>query len=148
MALPLKESAMSTCRTRKSLAIANQASQLAFAVPQVILQRTANLAAATSARDGAEFTRMITEKQRAFSQAWLAMGVRSLVGGQALFASMLRSAWAPWFGKPWQAPPLAAQASNVALDVLHAGFAPVHRTAVANARRLGRSRATTRQRAR
>jgi hypothetical protein len=90
---------------------------------------------------------MITEKQRAFSQAWLAMGARSLIGGQALFASMLRSAWAPWFGSSRRAPPLAAQASNVALDVLHAGFAPVHRTAVANARRLGRRQAT-RQRAR
>lgn len=130
---------MTTRRTRKSLAIATQATQLAFAVPQVILQRAASLSTAASPRDGAEFTRMITEKQRAFAEAWFAMGARSLIGGQALFATMLRSAWTPWTRSAALARPLGAEACDVALDVLHAGFAPVHRTAVANARRLGRS---------
>ena len=94
--------------------------------------------ATPSARDTAEFTRMFTEKASAFSQAWLAswaamwwspwqvamemLGAGAAVGRSG--AMGLDPLWRAWNRQGW--------------GILGSGLAPVHRAAVANARRLGR----------
>ena len=101
--------------------LARQFTELAFAAPQVVAHRTLRMAAASSppsARDQAEFMRMGTEKVAAFYQSWGAMWM---------------AMWALQFD-------FARAMSGAALSVTGAGLAPVHRRAVANARRLGRRR--------
>jgi len=80
----------------------------------------------------------------AFGEAWQAMTLQMLKANQQLAASMMRSWWptaAARRGKT--AAPMAqaaAQWQHAALDILGQGIRPVHRRAVANAKRLGRSR--------
>ena len=56
---------------------ASELLELSMAVPQVISHRLARMALSgpvLSPRDQREFTRMVVEKEVAFSQAWLTMG--------------------------------------------------------------------------
>lgn len=130
-------------KRRRTAHLTTQASQLAFAVPQVVAHRVSRMLSAgarPSAADRREFDRMGAEKLAAFGESWLAMGTQMLAAQQSLAASML-GAWSnPWtFG----APALMQGARDVhdaALGVLGSGLAPVHRRAVANARRLGAGR--------
>ena len=92
---------------------AARSAEMWLAAGQVIGVRTQRMARAghkPSARDRREFTLMGTEKLEAATKSWMAM-----------FAALA---------------PLQTQWARLAL----AGLAPVHRTATANARRLGRSR--------
>lgn len=101
--------------------IARQLTELAFAAPQVVAHRTLRMARAggsPSARDQAEFMRMGTEKVAAFYQSWGAMWM-------AMWSMQMD------FLRTW---------STAGLSVSGAGLAPVHRRAVANAKRLGRRR--------
>ncbi|MBK1616159.1 hypothetical protein CKO44_22135 [Rubrivivax gelatinosus] len=130
-------------RTRNSSSrLATHSAELAFAVPQVVAHRLARMAFAgpqLSARDRREFSGMVSEKGTAFAGAWMAMGWQMLRVQQQLSLGLWRACWAPWLARhgggglpqQWQA---AAQ------SVMAAGLAPVHRKAVANARRLGRTR--------
>jgi len=128
-------------RKHTSSSIARQNIELAWAAPQVIAHRTARMMAAGTtpgARDTREFTRMFTEKTSAFSQAWI--------------ASWSALCWAPWHValEVLRAGAGAGRGGSAALDPLWrawrqqgwgiagSGLAPVHRTAMANARRLGR----------
>lgn len=109
-----------TRKSQQTQRIARQLTELAFAAPQVVAHRTLRMAAAGSApspRDQAEFMRMGTEKVAAFYQSWAAMWL---------------SMWTMPFG-------FARSLSAAMLGVAGAGLAPVHRRAVANARRLRRS---------
>ncbi len=75
---------------------------------------------------------MVAEKQLAFTQSWMAMFAESARQQQRVFLS--------WLGG---APSLAKQAaqSRSALNrVANAGLAPVHRKAVANSKRLARTK--------
>ena len=126
---------------RRSLPL--RATELAFAVPQVVGHRLARMAAAgasPSARDRREFERMVNEKAAAFGEAWLAMAWQTLRAQQAMWWSW---AWSPALFK---APSAAAQQAmgrrlqRAALTIAGHGLAPVHRTAVANARRLARTK--------
>ncbi len=134
---------MSSRSTRKTLSLAAKAAELSFAAPQVVAHRVARMALAgpsPSARDRKEFAGMVAEKQTAFAQAWQAMAVQSVRSQQALAASWLRSAWSP---ASWGKPPAglsAVQIQSAALGVLGKGLAPVHRKAVANAKRLARTK--------
>lgn len=88
--------------------------------------------------DAAEFTRMFAEKTSAFSQAWI--------------ASCTAMYWAPWQvamevlqagaglgrGRGTAFDPLWRAWRRQGWGIAGSGLAPVHRTAVANARRLGR----------
>lgn len=132
---------MPSHRNRNSLAA--RSTELAWAVPQVVAHRVARLAAAghaPSARDRREFHRMIGEKAAAFSESWIAMGGYWLSLQQAWANALWRWALMPCSGAmPW--PPSGAQWQRAAQGLLSRGLAPVHRRAVANAKRLGRAAA-------
>ena len=134
--MPLKGS-------RKSKSLATQAAELAFAVPQVVAHRVTRMAIAgpkPSARDRKEFKLMSAEKTAAFQESWSAMATQAVRANQALTASMMRSFWTPRLGGKALTGNMASQMHNAALGVLGKGLAPVHRKAVANAKRLAKTR--------
>ena len=134
---------MASRHTRKTRSLVNQATELAFAVPQVVAHRITRMAIAgptLSERDRKEFQRMGAEKTAAFNESWNAMAVHAVRAQQALATSLVRSMWSPALsGKP-PAVALVSQLQAAALNVLGKGMSPVHRTAVANARRLARTK--------
>ena len=134
---------MPTRRSRTHRSLAVQATELALAVPQVVAHRMTRMALAgpvPSARDRKEFERMVAEKNAAFAASWSAMGLHAMRANQALAASFLGSFLiAPRGGRPSPAASVLAM-HQAALGVLGAGVAPVHRKAVANAKRLGRTK--------
>jgi len=109
---------MKANRRRRSRSLAAQSIELGFAVPQVIAHRLARMG------DHAELYRMGSEKIAAFNEAWFAMSMQAILESQKLALSFM------------QPPSLR----NPALEILAKGMAPIRRRAVANARRLGRSR--------
>jgi hypothetical protein len=133
---------MPSRRNRKTHSLVAKAAELAFAVPQVVAYRVTRMAIAgstPSSRDRKEFQRMSAEKTAAFSESWNAMTLQAFRAHQALAASFLRSFWSPSLNRP-AASAVAAQLQSAALDVLSKGIAPVHRKAVANAKRLARTK--------
>jgi len=131
---------MARRRSRNSTALAIQAMELGFAIPQVIAHRLMRIAAAgarPSARDWSELWLMGAEKIDAFNESWNAM-LLELFRSNLLFALS--------FGPHLWFRPMTARSSRAAtrhfqrtaLAALAKGVAPVHRRAVANARRLGR----------
>ena len=125
---------------RRTRSLAAKSAQLAFVVPQVLAHRFARMAlagASPSERDRKEFQRMGAEKTAVFAQSWNAMAMQAFVANQELAASFLRSFWSP---RAPSASAIAAQWQNAALGVMVKGMAPVHRKAVANAKRLARTR--------
>jgi len=131
-------------RRRPSLSLSTKTAELALAVPQVVAHRLLRMAQAgphLSARDRKEFTRMVAEKNSAFSESWNAMALQGLQSQRA-FAAALALAAMP--ARPARATPaahaLAAQMHHATLAVLGKGLAPVHRRAVANAKRLAKTR--------
>ena len=119
---------------------ARKAAELGFAVPWVMGHRLARLAVAgplPSARDREEFQLMGTEKIVAFTEAWFATSVAMWQANLALGSSMLYMMAVPgsagsylWPSRQWQ---------SAMIEALDRGFAPIHRTATANARRLARA---------
>ena len=94
--------------------------------------RMALAGASPSARDRSEFRRMGTEKIAAFTESWNAMAVEAVRANQQLALSCMQAFWFPW-ARPRR------RARRTALGILGAGMAPVHRRALANAKRLGRA---------
>jgi len=134
-----KKACMPSRQSRSAASFAVQAAELAVAVPQVVAHRLTRMAIAgpaPSQRDRREFTRMVAEKNTAFAASWQAMTAQALVANQAFAASFLRSFWSP----PQMPMHAVVQMQNAALGVLGEGMAPVHRKAVANARRLAKTR--------
>ena len=83
---------------------------------------------------------MSDEKTAAFNESWLAMTRQALAAQQALSFSMFDSLmWSPLRGLP-SASTVVNQMNHAAMGVLSQGMAPVHRRAVANARRLSRNK--------
>jgi len=134
---------MFTRPNRKTKSIAVQAAELAFAVPQVVGHRITRMAMAghlPSERDRKEFDLMVAEKNSAFAQSWVAMANQSLIAQQALSASWLRTLCSPiGVGAP-NVSTVLHQVHGATLGVLGKGLAPVHRKAVANAKRLARTK--------
>jgi hypothetical protein len=127
---------------RQHHTMARKASELATAAQQVVAHRVTRMVMAgplPSARDRTEFTRMVQEKHDAFSAAWSAMSAQALVANQALALSLWRTLCFPWLGGGATPGAMATQLHSAGLGVLNKGLAPVHRTAVANARRLART---------
>ena len=134
---------MATPRKRASQSLAVKVGELAFAVPQVVAHRVTRMALSgpkLSARDRKEFERMIAEKNVAFSESWNAMAAQAAVANQALAASFFRSFMSVARGKKPSAAASAMQLHKAVFGVLGKGFAPVHRKAVANAKRLARTK--------
>lgn len=136
---------MNASSRRKASRLSAQASELMLAAPQVVAHRLGRMAVAghkPNARDRREFHRMGAEKLAAFGEAWQAMALQMLKSNQQIAASMMRSWWpaSAVRGGAKIAPLTQAAAAwqQAALDVLGQGMRPVHRRAVANARRLGR----------
>jgi hypothetical protein len=134
---------MASRKARGSRSLAVKAAELAFAVPQVVAHRVTRMALSgpqLSARDRKEFERMVAEKNAAFGESWIAMAARAAVANQALAASFFRSFLSVARGKKPSPAAAAAQLQRAALGVLGKGFAPVRRKAVANAKRLVRTK--------
>ena len=135
---------MSSRSTRSKKSITLKAAQIAVSAPQVVAHRVAQMAMAgpaPSELDRKEFNRMVAEKQTAFAQSWQEMAAQSVRANQALAISFMRAALSSWW--LWSRPSAsraAAQVQSAALGILDKGMAPVHRTAVANAKRLTRTR--------
>lgn len=130
---------MPSRRMRKTTTLFAKAAELAFAVPQVVAHRVTRMAIASpdlSDRDRKEFQRMSAEKTAAFTESWNAMNRQAIRANHALAMSFFRSFWK---GGP-SANAVAAQMHSAALGVVGKGMAPVHRKAVANAKRLARTK--------
>jgi len=86
---------------------------------------------------------MGTEKVEAFAESWLAMSTQALQAQQELMTSVLQTWCNPW---AWAAGPvepmqqLQTQAQHSMLSVIEQGVDPLHRRAVANAKRLSRGK--------
>jgi hypothetical protein len=130
-------------RKPASARLATQFAELALAAPQVVMHRTARMAAAgasPSARDRAEFARMSNEKVLAFYQSWAGMWAAGVAAQMELGAAVASAAVASATGNRSGAAAAAGAASRAAHKVVAAGLAPVHGKAVANAKRLSRHR--------
>ncbi|MBL8329756.1 MAG: hypothetical protein JNJ71_12965 [Rubrivivax sp.] len=117
--------------------------ELGMAVPQVVAHRVTRMALAgplLSARDRQEFEGMVLEKQQAFTQAFAAVAQETVRVQQSLTGSWLR-AMSLRPGKAAMQPAQASQQLATALErIAGKGLGPVHRKAVANAKRLSRTR--------
>jgi hypothetical protein len=134
---------MPTRRTRKSKSLTVKSMELALSVPQVVAHRVTRMTLAgpkLSDRDRKEFQMMVHEKHAAFAQAWSDMAMHAFRANQAFTVSMLRFFFAPFSYRKPSAASAAAQVQNAAADVLGRGLAPIHRKAVSNAKRLGKTR--------
>jgi hypothetical protein len=132
----------SSSNQRQHHAMARKSSELATAAHQVVTHRVTRMVMAgpmPSERDRTEFTRMVQEKHDAFSAAWNAMSTQALSANQALALTVWRTLCYPWLGGGATPEALATQMHLAGLGVLNKGLAPVHRTAMANARRLART---------
>ena len=83
---------------------------------------------------------MGTEKVAALTESWNAMAVEAFLANQKLALSYMQSLWFPWFGPRPTAKSASRQMTKAALGILGEGMAPIHRRAVANAKRLGRAK--------
>ena len=137
---------MNAATRRKATRLQAQTAQMMHAAPQVVAHRLRRMALAgpqPSERDRREFHRMGAEKLAAFGEAWQAMAWQVLKSNQQLALSMMRTWW------PLLDPRVVSKAATLdqatqawqaaTLDILGQGLRPVHRRAVANARRLGRT---------
>jgi hypothetical protein len=126
---------MSTRPRRRPKSTTSKLVELSLAAPQVVAHRLTRMALAgpvPNARDRREFTGMVTEKQLAFAQSWLAMWGELVAQQQALGLSLLSGAFTG--RRP------AGRAASSLSRIVGAGMDPVHRKAVANAKRLRRTR--------
>jgi len=134
---------VATRRQRAKTSLAAQAAEIALAAPQVIAHRMTRIALAgphLSERDRKEFALMVSEKNAALGEAWQAMATHGARVNQALAASFFKSLLGAAHGKRPSPARSLAQLHHAALGVLGKGLAPVHRKAVANAKRLGRTK--------
>ena len=126
---------MTTRPKRRPQSTSSKLVELSLAAPQVVAHRLTRMALAgpvLNARDRREFTGMVTEKQLAFAHSWLAMWGELVAQQQALGLSLLTGAFT---GRR----PAGGAASSLS-RIVGAGMDPVHQKAVANARRLRRTR--------
>lgn len=123
-------------------AMAKKSSELATASSQVVAHRMTRMVMAgplPSARDRTEFQLMVDEKHQAFAESWLAMAAQSLVAQQAIATTAWRSLCYPWLGGGATPSAMASQMQQAGMGVINKGLAPVHRKAVANAKRLAKT---------
>ncbi len=133
---------MSSRRPRKSSSMAMKLAELSLAVPQVVAHRVTRMAMAgqsLSTRDKKEFERMVAEKKAAFGQSWSAMAAQAARANQALALSAFTSLWLPTRRRP-SATAVASKFQRAVVGVLNKGVAPVHSKAIANAKRLARTK--------
>lgn len=126
---------MSSTR-RNTVRLGRQTAELMVAAPQVVAHRLLRIAAAgahPSGRDQREFRSMGSEKLAAFTQSWSDMALQTLRANQQMALA--------WMVAPWSPARAATQLRNSVLRIMISGVAPVHKRAVANAKRLRRPKA-------
>lgn len=113
--------------------IGQQLTELSIAAPQVIAHRINRLSVAGMAAPAEwdEWYLMGSEKVAAFVESWQAIGLRSAALQQEAIEGLAAMFWQPWSGGL-----SAARVAEQALLAISSGLEPVHRRAVANARRL------------
>jgi hypothetical protein len=133
-----------TARPGNNAALAARMMELGFAVPQVVAHRLMRIAAAgprPSSDDWNELWLMGAEKIVAYAESCNAMALEVLRANWA-FALSFGPGW--WFSFPLSARSSRARTrrhiERTALAAFAKGMAPIHRRAVANAKRLGRPR--------
>src|SRR5688572_18835406 len=129
-------------RTRKK-SLATQTFELALAAPMVMAHRMARMAMAgpsPSARDRKEFHLMGTEKLAACNESLVAMASQTMVANQQLALYFMNSFWSPWASPKLSSASVSKRLHKAGESILAKGIVPVHRRAVANAKRLGRSK--------
>lgn len=134
---------MPSTSRRSSRSLATQTAELALAAPQVVAHRLTRMALAghtPSARDRKEFHLMGAEKVAAFQESWMAMAMQAWRVQMQMWTSAMQAFWMPWGRVMPTSGQAMAQWQRAALGILGQGMAPVHRRAVANAKRLGRTR--------
>jgi hypothetical protein len=144
---------MARSLSAKQVALAAQAGELMFAVPQVVALRMGRMMAGSpSAADKRDFHRMGLEKGEAAAEMWNEMAAQMARSANSAAVTYAQAWWAAWVQLwfPWLAPggrarfPLWGMTPNqlqhAAVDAWGKGLAPVRRRAVANAKRLGRKR--------
>jgi hypothetical protein len=133
---------MASRKTVESQALTRKSGELAAAATQVVAHRVTRMVLAgpnPSARDRNEFKRMVEEKNQAFAESWLAMTTQTLLANQALATSAWRSLFFPWLGGGATPAAWANQMQQAGMSVINKGLAPVHRKALANAKRLAKT---------
>jgi len=78
------------------------------------------------------------EKVAAVNEAWTAMATQVFLENQELAMTFMQSLWFPWVRPAPTVESVSRQLGKAAVNILGTGMAPVHRRAVANAKRLGR----------
>ena len=135
--------------TAKQRRLSRDTAQMVAAVPQVVAHRVGRMMTAgvvPNGRDQQEFYLMGAEKVAAFNESWMAMSRQTFAAQQQFALWWMQTWWKVALGG-WMHPPTLSSLSNGAsrnlmngwLDVTLCGVAPVHRRAVANARRLNGS---------
>ncbi|MBK7540889.1 MAG: hypothetical protein IPP10_06385 [Candidatus Competibacteraceae bacterium] len=130
-------------RASQSRAVARKTTELALAAPQVIAHRLTRMARAgvtPSARDRKEFQVMGAEKVAAFAESWGAMAAQAFQANQKIGLALLSSLWSPGATSQKAAKSVVRQANQAVLGIIEKGMTPVHKRAVANAKRLGRAK--------
>jgi hypothetical protein len=127
--------------------LAAKSAELALATPQVMAHRLTRMAfagASPNRRDRDEFSLMKEEKVAAFNESWQAMMAQTVQTQQQICLSMIQTvvhpAWFAWTGVKMPTRSLTQEISSAASDILSKGIDPVHKRAVANAKRLGREK--------
>lgn len=123
-------------------ALSRKSNELATAASQVVAHRVTRMVLAgplPSERDRVEFQRMVDEKQQAFTESWLAMTSQTLLANHNLATTAWRSLCYPWLGGGATPGAMATQMQQAGMGVINKGLAPVHRTAMANAKRLAKT---------
>jgi hypothetical protein len=144
---PQRENA-SMSATEHALRFQRQAAELMLASPQVVAHRLMRMATTfgpPSAADRKEMQLMGTEKMSAFTESWNAMALETIRLQQHYALSFMQSYVAPWaFAKRNAPAPTMMNAAErwreSTLSVANKGLAPVHRRAVANAKRLRKAK--------
>lgn len=133
---------MATQPKNPNSSVARQSSELANASAQVVAHRMTRMALAgplPSARDRKEFKRMVDEKHLAFGESWLAMIGHATLSQVALGSTAWRSLCYPWLGGGATPAVMASQIQLASIAMIQKGLEPMHRKAVANAKRLAKT---------
>lgn len=130
-----------------SQAFSQQAAELSVAAPQVVRHRVRQMALAgafPSEQDQKEFKLMSQEKMDAFQESVQAMAFESINAQQKFVVEVWSSLFRPWtpdWNSNWSNAmklPYIYPFQAATMGVLNKGMQPIHRRAVANAKRLGR----------
>jgi len=134
---------MSSQSNKKAMKVSQKSLELAIAAPHVIAQRLTRMAFAgpsPSARDKKEFTGMVEEKHKAFTESWLEMSAHAVQANQAMAMSFIEAMVWPKGGYVKASQQLSEQMQDAGVEMLSKGLAPVHKKVVSNSKRLAKTK--------